>query len=126
PRKTDDALGRLPSREVADLAGGGGRGAPPRGGGGDFSAPALVGGLPGGGAGGGGAPPPGGGGAGCPPPGGSGCYFEPPGLLSALPALSTTLRRKSYCVWTSRSAISIAESMTSWRLEVPSPCRGSD
>src|SRR5512143_3512216 len=45
---------------------------------------------------------------------------------SAWPAERTTLRRKSYCVCTSRSAISNAASMTSCRFDGPSPCGGSD
>lgn len=52
-------------------------------------------------------------------------YFAPSDPLSDLPALSITLRTNSYCVWTSRSAISIAESTTSCRLDGPSPCAGS-
>jgi len=52
-------------------------------------------------------------------------YFLLSGRLSDLPALSITLRIKSYWVWTSRSAISIAESMISCRLDGRSPCADS-
>jgi hypothetical protein len=46
-------------------------------------------------------------------------------VLSDLPAFSITFRMNSYCVWTSRSAICIAESTISSRLDGPSPCAGS-
>src|ERR1019366_6830303 len=53
-------------------------------------------------------------------------YFPSPGPPSALPALCATLRRKSYSVWTSWSAISKAASMMSCRLDgCSSPSDGS-
>jgi chromosome partitioning protein len=52
-------------------------------------------------------------------------YFFSSDVLSDLPALSMTLRMKSYCVWISRSAISIAASTTSCRRDGPSPWPGS-
>ncbi len=45
------------------------------------------------------------------------CYFASPDLPSDLPALSTTLRRNSDCVWTSRCTISRAESVISSLLD---------
>jgi hypothetical protein len=45
-------------------------------------------------------------------------------VLSDLPAFSITFRMNSYCVWTSRSAICIAESTISSRLDGPLAMRG--
>ena len=45
-------------------------------------------------------------------------YFFASGRFSDRPALWTTLRRKSYCVSTRRSAMSIAASTMSWRFDV--------
>jgi len=52
-------------------------------------------------------------------------FFLAPDLLSERSALRTTLRRKSYCVVTSLSAISSAASMTASRRDGWSPIAGS-
>ena len=54
-------------------------------------------------------------------------YLDGPSsaLLSVVPALFTTLRMKSYCVWTSPSAISMAASTISCRLDGRSPSAGA-
>ena len=51
----------------------------------------------------------------------SAAYFLAAEVPTDLLALSITLRMNSYWVWSSRSAISIAESTTSCRREGPSP-----
>ncbi len=55
------------------------------------------------------------------------CLASPPGgdAPSDWPAECTTLRRKSYCAWMRRSAISKPESITCCRQDVASPSRGS-
>ena len=52
-------------------------------------------------------------------------YFRLSDPVTVLPALSTTLSRNSYCVWTRCCAISRAESVISLLLDGSSPCGGS-